>query len=74
MIKRIIIICLIAALAYYAGIQGLAPENIADWFEESNIIQTLQNAFYKILELAEEEQVVEKAGDVIEKVKEKISD
>ena len=74
MIKRIIIICLVAVLAYYAGTQGLSDGNIADWIEESNITETIKKSLSKTLELAEEKQVTEKVEKIIDDIKDKLSD
>ena len=74
MIKMIVIICLVAILAYYAGAKGITPGNISDWIEESNITETLKNILSKTLKLAEEKQVVEKAENLIVDLKEKIPD
>ena len=74
MIKRIVIICLVAGFAYYAGAQGITLGNIGDWIEESNITETLKNTLSKTLELVEEKQVTEKTGILIDELKEKISD
>ena len=74
MIKRIILISLVAVFAYYAGTQGLTPGNITDWFEENKITETLKSTLSKTLELAEEKQVAEKAGILIDDLKEKVSD
>jgi len=70
MFKRIILVCLIAVIAYYAGAQGLTPVNVVDWFTENDILQTSKEALKEIFELAEEKQVVEKAGGVIDSLKE----
>ena len=72
--KRIVIIGLVAGFAYYAGSHGITLENIGDWIEESNITETLKNTLNKTLELAEEKQVAEKAGILIDDLKEKVSD
>ena len=72
--KRIVIIGLVAGIAYYAGAHGITLGNIGDWIEESNITETLKNTFNKTLELAEEKQVAEKAGILIDDLKEKVSD
>jgi hypothetical protein len=72
--KRIVIISLVAGFAYYAGAHGIKLGNIGDWIEESNITETLKNTFSKALELAEEKQVAEKAGNLIDDLKEKVSD
>ena len=73
MIKRIILVSLIAGIAYYAGAQGLTPENVVDWFTENDILQTSKEVLKEIFELAEEKQVVEKAGEVIDSLKEKVT-
>jgi len=73
MIKRIILVCLIVVIAYYAGAQGLTLGNVLDWFTENDILQTLKEALKKIFELAEEQQVVEKTTGVIDSLKEKVN-
>ena len=73
MFKRIILVCLIAVIAYYAGAQGLTTGNVVDWFTENDILQTSKEALKEIFELAEEKQVVEKAGGVIDSLKEKVT-
>ncbi len=73
MFKRIILVCLIAVIAYYAGAQGLTLGNVLDWFTENDILQTLKEALKKIFELAEEQQVVEKTTEVIDNLKEKVN-
>ena len=55
MFKRIILLCLIAVIAYYAGVQGLTPGNVVDWFTENDIFQTSKEALKEIFELAEEQ-------------------
>ena len=73
MFKRIILVCLIAVIAYYAGAEGLTPRNVVDWFTENDIFQTSKETLKEIFELAEEQQVVEKAGGVIDSLKEKVT-
>ena len=73
MFKRIILVCLIAVIAYYAGAQGLTLGNVLDWFTENDIFQISKEAMKEIFELAEEQQVVEKAGGVIDSLKEKVT-
>ena len=73
MIKRIILVCFIVVIAYYAGAQGLTLGNVIDWFTENDILQTLKEALKKIFELAEEQQVVEKTTEVIDNLKEKVN-
>ena len=74
MIKRIIFVCIVFVIAYYAGTQGLTPGNVIDWFEDNDILQTLKEKFNEIFNLAEEQQVDEKAGKIIDNLKEKVSD
>ena len=73
MFKRIILVCLIAVIAYYAGAQGLTLGNVVDWFKENDILHISKEALKEIFELAEEQQVVEKAGGVIDSLKEKVT-
>ena len=73
MIKRIILVCFIVVIAYYAGAQGLTLENVLYWFTENDILQTLKEELKKIFELAEEQQVVEKTTEVIDNLKEKVN-
>ena len=72
--KKIVILGLVAGFAYYAGAHGITLGNIGDWIEESNITETLKNTLNKTLELAEEKQVAEKAGILIDDLKENVSD
>ena len=73
MFKQIILICFIAVIAYYAGVQGLTPGNVIDWFTENDFFQTSKEALKEIFELAEEQQVVEKAGGIFDSLKEKVT-
>ena len=73
MFKLIIIVSLIAVVAYYAGSQGLTAGNIADWFTENDFLQISKETLKELFELAEEQRVVEKAGGVIDNLKEKVS-
>ena len=73
MIKRIIFISLIAVVAYYAGTQGLTSVDIVDWFTGSDFLQISKDKLKELFELAEEQQVVEKAEGVIDNLKKKVS-
>ena len=73
MFKRIILVCLIAVIAYNAGAEGLTLGNVVDWFTENDIFQISKEAMKEIFDLAEEQQVVEKAGGVIDSLKEKVT-
>ena len=55
MFKRIILVCLIAVIAYYAGAQGLTPGNVVDWLTENDIIQTSKETLKEIFVLAVEQ-------------------
>jgi len=70
MIKQIILVCLVAVLAYYAGAKGLTPEKVMNWFEERNITQTIEDVFYKTIEIAEQKMVADKTSGVIDSFKE----
>ena len=69
MIKRILIIFIVAVLAYYAGAKGLTTGDITDWFEESNITGIIKQTLNKTIELAEEEQVAIKTEKIIDELK-----
>ena len=73
MIKRIIFVCIVVVIAYYAGAQGLTPGNVIDCFADNDIFQTLKEKINEIFKLAEEQQVDEKAGKIIDNLKEKVS-
>jgi len=65
MFKRIILVCLIAVIAYYAGAQGLTPGNVVDWFTENDILQTSKEALKEIFELAEENRLLKKLVELL---------
>ena len=74
MIKQIIFVCLVSFFAYYAGANGLTPVKVMDWFDESDIIQTVEDVFNKTIEIAEDKKIAEKANGVIDSMKGKISE
>ena len=51
----------------------MTPGNVIDWFADNDILQTLKEKFDEIFNLAEEQQVDEKAGKIIDNLKEKVS-
>ena len=69
MIRQIILICLVAVFAYYAGAKGLTPAKVMDWFDERNITQTVENVFNKTIEIAEQKKIAEKTSGVIDSFK-----
>ena len=73
MIKRIIFVFIVVVIAYYAGTQGLTTGNVIDWFADNDIFQTLKEKINEIFNLAEEQLVDEKAGKIIDNLKEKVS-
>ncbi len=73
MIKRIIFVCIVVVIAYYAGTQGLTPGNVIDWFADNDILQTLKEKIIEIFYLAAEQQVDQEAGKIIDNLKEKVS-
>ena len=70
MIKQIILFCLVAVFAYYAGAKGLTPAKVMDWFDERNITQTVENVFNKTIEIAEQKKITEKTSGLIDSFKE----
>ena len=70
MIKQIILVCLVAVFAYYAGAKGLTPAKVMDWFDERNITQTVENVFNKTIEIAEQKKITEKTSGLIDSFKE----
>ena len=51
MIRQIILICLVAVFAYYAGANGLTVSKVMDWFDEREITQTVEAVSYTHLTL-----------------------
>ena len=69
MIKQIILVCLVAVFAYYAGAKGLTPAKVMDWFDERDITQTIEDVFNKTIEIAEQKKIAEKTSGVIDSFK-----
>ena len=65
MIRQIILICLVAVFAYYAGANGLTVSKVMDWFDEREITQTVEDVYNKTIEIAEQKTIVEKTSDAI---------
>ena len=65
MIRQIILICLVAVFAYYAGANGLTVSKVMDWFEEREITQTVEDVYNKTIEIAEQKTIAEKTSDAI---------
>ena len=70
MIKHTIFVCLVAVFAYYAGVKGLTPAKVMDWFDERDITQTIEDVFNKTIEIAEQKKIAEKTSGVIDSFKE----
>ena len=70
MIKQIILVCLVAVLAYYAGAKGLTPAKVMDWFDERDFTQTIEDVFKKTIEIAEQKKIVEKTSGVFDSFRE----
>ena len=66
MIRQIILICLVAVFAYYAGANGLTVHKIMNWFDERKITQTVEDVYNKTIEIAEQKTIAEKTSDVID--------
>ena len=50
MIRQIILICLVAVFAYYAGANGLTVPKVMNWFDEREITQTVEDVYNKTIE------------------------
>ncbi len=70
MIKQIILVCLVAVFAYFAGAKGLTPAKIMDWFDERDFTQTIEVVFNKTIEIAEQKKIAEKTSGIIDSFKE----
>ena len=70
MIKQIILVCLVAVCAYYAGANGLTSAKVMDWLDEREITQTIEDVFNKTIEIAEQKKIAEKTSGVIDSFKE----
>ena len=70
MIKHTIFVCLVAFIAYYAGVKGLTPTKVMNWFDERDITQTVEDVFNKTIEIAEQKKIAEKTSGVIDSFKE----
>ena len=66
MIRQIILICMVAVFAYYAGENGLTVSKVMDWFDEREITQTVEDVYNKTIEIAEQKTIAEKTSDVID--------
>jgi hypothetical protein len=53
MLKRIVFICLVAALFYYAGLNGITPKNIESWFENFDFKEDISQPFENAMQLIE---------------------
>ena len=70
MIKHTIFVCLVAVLAYNAGVKGLTPEKVMDWLDKRDITQTIEDVFNKTIEIAEQKKIAEKTSGLIDSFKE----
>ena len=70
MIKKIFFVCLIAVFAYYAGVKGLTPAQIMDWFAERKITQIVEDVYNKTIKISEQKKITEKTSGVIDSFKE----
>ena len=66
MIRQIILICLVAVFAYYAGANGLTVSKVMDWFDEREITQTVEDVYNKTIEIAEQKTIAEKTSDAMD--------
>ena len=66
MIRQIILICLVAVFAYYAGTNGLTVSKVMEWFDEREITQTVEDVYNKTIEIAEQKTIAKKTSDAID--------
>ena len=66
MIRQIILICLVAVFAYYAGANGLTVSKVLDWLDEREITQTVEDVYNKTIEIAEQKMIAEKTSEVMD--------
>ena len=66
MIRQIILICLVAVFAYYAGANGLTVSKVMDWFDEREITQTVEDVYKKTIDIAEQKTIAKTTSDVID--------
>ena len=66
MIRQIIIICLVAVFAYYAGANGLTVSKVMDWFDERKITQNVEYMYNKTIDIVEQKTIAKKTSDVID--------
>ena len=69
MIKQIILVCLVAVFAFYAGAKGLTMTKVMDWFDEREVTQTIEDVVNKTIEIAEKNKIAEKTDGVIDSLK-----
>ena len=70
MIKHTLFVFLVAVFAYYAGAKGLTPAKVMHWLDERDFTQTIEDAFNKTIEIAEQKNIAEKTSGVIDSFKE----
>ncbi len=65
MIRRYLFIGLVATAVYYAGYQQLTWDDLLSWLDEKNAIEMIQKTGKELIDFAKENEVAEKAGDVL---------
>ncbi len=69
MIKQIILLFMVAFLAYYAGAKGLTLVQVKGWFDERRVSQTIGDVFNKTIGIVEQKKIAEKTSGVIDSFK-----
>ncbi len=69
MIKKIIFVCLVAAISYYAGSKDLTTKDIFNFFKKNHLGEELLNKVDKTFELANEKNLNKKVKEVVETLK-----
>lgn len=73
MIKKITFIFLIIVISYYAGYERISPKNVLNWFDVHEISQTIKKALNKTIEIASENDLDTKTGEIIKDLKNNIT-
>jgi len=54
MIKKLILIILIASISYYAGSQGITPNNLSSWLKKSDVAKTIRKTISNTYKMTSE--------------------
>ena len=60
MIKKLILIILIAGISYYAGSQGITPNNLGSWLKKNDLAKAIKKTISKTYEMTSENMSTQK--------------